>query len=747
MNEKMTKCVVLLSAVAGVAACRAANFCVAARGRPSEGCRAIVVGREPAPSVEYAAEEFRSYVEKMTGVALPIEAESSAVPRIEIGLSPGHESFGAFDDANDSFALKAESDVLRVSGGCRGVLYGVYELLERFGGCGWYACEADGRIFEEIPRTESFLVPGNLDVSEKPAFARRWNDWHFIMGNPRFAAIMRINGSWEKATSKNEFCGGDYPAFAPGFLWHNFAQLVPEKEYFASHPEYYSYHTNKQCRVPSSQGGQLCLTNPDVLRIVLGKLLAAIEKNKREGNDQYKVYGVSQDDWYGYCECTNCAAIDRREGGPSGSILNFINQLAEKVGEKHPDVLVETLAYTYGRHPPKHLKARDNVMICLCTDKCEFRHPLGVSKCAANVEFEGMLKRWKDVAKNILIWDYTANFGYYTMPWPNLDTLPANLRYFRENGVRQVFEEGIGRNPWGHLAALYAWLIAKLEWNPDQPVRPLVERFCRAYYGKAAPHVLDYICELQQQDWDSAQDPMYFWYDLPTKTNALTNAFLDRSAKLWWQATKAAKDEPKIIRDHVEAGFFGIACSRALRYLHTTWSRPVKARKVVLSDEEAAEFDRMQTLTRQFVKWAKEGYALGSSLKTAFYYGELRDFAKADWRRSGGKTLIEDWVVDYANWPRTPYIKRIRDKDALDGHAIEFRPNPNGKTMWIPAERIDYEKGATYRLRVRMKKDGATAFEWHDAGEWTISDDKERFDFVLGEAKTAVVDCYEIEKK
>ena len=50
--------------------------------------------------------------------------------------------------------------------------------------------------------------------------------------------------------------------------------------------------------------------------------------------------------------------LDEREGGPMGSVLTFVNAVADEVAKHHPDVKVGTLAYQRTRKPPKLLRPR-----------------------------------------------------------------------------------------------------------------------------------------------------------------------------------------------------------------------------------------------------------------------------------------------------------------------------------------------------------------------------------------------------
>ena len=84
-------------------------------------------------------------------------------------------------------------------------------------------------------------------------------------------------------------------------------------------------------------------------------------------NPNRKIISVSQNDGnFTYCQCDNCKKIDEAEGGPSGSIIYFLNKLAARF----PDKEFSTLAYLYSMNPPKNIKPLPNVNIMLCDIDC-----------------------------------------------------------------------------------------------------------------------------------------------------------------------------------------------------------------------------------------------------------------------------------------------------------------------------------------------------------------------------------------
>ena len=194
-----------------------------------------------------------------------------------------------------------------------------------------------------IPKLDAWTIP-HVDQTHLPAFAMREPFW-WGMFEGDFAARCKVNGNRPDLQDKH----GGKIRFGSGLFVHTFYPLMPPSEFFAEHPEYYSEINGKR----TAQRAQLCLTNPDVLRIMTDRVLARIRQDPGA-----RLFSVSQNDWAGWCQCENCRQIDQREGSPSGTMIHFVNQVAEAVEKEFPDVWIETLAYQYTRHPPKTIKPR-----------------------------------------------------------------------------------------------------------------------------------------------------------------------------------------------------------------------------------------------------------------------------------------------------------------------------------------------------------------------------------------------------
>ena len=164
---------------------------LAVRGRAPE--YAILRAADASPSVVYAAEELREHVKRMTDVELPIVTDDQPQPPVKaivLGRTMYTIPVNVQQElGDDGFYLKTRGPHLLVVGSdVRGVLYGVYELLERFGGCRWYAS-----WHTVVPKRDAFSVPNDLSDIQRPAFPCRDALW-FDCRHGDFAARNRGNG-------------------------------------------------------------------------------------------------------------------------------------------------------------------------------------------------------------------------------------------------------------------------------------------------------------------------------------------------------------------------------------------------------------------------------------------------------------------------------------------------------------------------------------------------------------------------
>lgn len=490
---------------------------------------AIVVAKDASQSELTAAEELQEYIYRISGAKLALVNEDKAAEYkryIFVGYSPKFgEKLGVErpEDGDEGFTYRSVGDDLWIYGGKqRGTMYGVYSFLENELGVRWYT-----KSCTKVPERDTWSF-GKLNHSETPAVGIRQMDY-FDAQDAAFLAHNKVNSIWNSQVN-------DYGNLVGYWGCHTFDALVASNKYFATHPEYFSLRDGE--RKPHTQ---LCLTNPDVLKLCTEGMLQTIKNNPN-----YWVYSLSQNDNQNYCQCEKCTEIANRYGGQSGLLLWFVNQVADVVKEHYPDKHISTFAYQYTRGVPTGITPRDNVVIRLCSIECCFGHPL--DGCEHNKPFMEDIRKWKDVAGKLFIWDYVTNFRQYLAPFPNFDVLAPNIKTYIDHNVIGIFEEGQYQSTGGSFADLRAWVLNKLLWNPEQDTMALVDDFIGGYYGAAAPYVKKYLNLCHKQLKDDMVLDIYYVENHPI----FSEEFLKRANELVDKACQAVENESNELKYRVD---------------------------------------------------------------------------------------------------------------------------------------------------------------------------------------------------
>lgn len=455
---------------------------------------AIVVPADCTEQEMYAATELRNYLSLMTSAAFEIEKAPYEGAQIAVGRAANRFMEMDASLGEDGFRVETFENAVAVEGGKRGVIYGAYELLEQLG-CRFFTPEC-----EKVPCVTEPEVP-EIHTRQVPVFEYREHNYHAMYRNhPRFAVKSRLNGNF---TPIKEKFGGHL-----SYLWfvHTFEKLVPTAVWGESHPEYFAMFDGKRCTLDSGRT-QLCLSNPEVLKIAIEGARKALRENP-----ETRILSISQNDHQIGCECEACRAIDLEEGSPAGTLLRFVNAIAEALEPEFPDVIFDTLAYNYTRPVPTKTKPRHNVCVRLCSIECCFAHPFETCDDDRGVvlpdgtksSFISDLRNWGTYHDRLYIWDYTTCFAHYPAPYPNWRVLQPNMQAFAKNHVKGIFEQACGAAKGStDLNELRAYVISKLLWNPDCDVQKHIEEFTDYYYGAAGQYIREYInalCDKTDKD-------------------------------------------------------------------------------------------------------------------------------------------------------------------------------------------------------------------------------------------------------
>ncbi|MBO7761632.1 MAG: DUF4838 domain-containing protein [Clostridia bacterium] len=506
-----------------------------------------IVGANLSASCErYAAAELQKYIYRATGVFIPYYSDrlDPLGPEIYIGYKTRNGKEYLTDEelsrmGEDGFLIRTVGKTILITGATpRGTLYGVYEFLRRFLGF-----RAFTKSVERIDSTDTLVIP-DTDILETPDFEYR--DSYFRGAwDGAFSAKLRLNSTLADLSAEK---GGSFKFFN---CHHSFDDLVPPKKYFEDHPEYYCERGG--LRMPK----QPCLSHPDSLRIAIETLKGWIAENP-----ECRVFSVAQNDNNMYCTCPTCRAYDEAEGSPAASVIRFVNRIAEAIVPDHPSILLHTFAYMYSRHAPRTVRPHPNVIVRLCSIECEWGEPMEAlatrNPQGAPAAFLQDAEEWGRITNRLYVWDYATNFRQYLQPFPNFYTLAANIRTFKEKGVRGVLEQG--NFSYGEGAALddlKTYLVGHLLWKAETDPAPLIREFCEGMYGKGAPYILEYIAMMTE----AVKGHTMRLFDYPD-ADYLTDELLRKAEELF-AAAEAAEDDPvirrRIAREHLSVRFTAIA--------------------------------------------------------------------------------------------------------------------------------------------------------------------------------------------
>lgn len=529
-------------------------------------CR-IVIAEKHDEAVRYAADELARCLFKMCGASFPIASDLLTLRQNDILLGENRhtEALGltARIEAlpKEGFFYCTEGDHLVIGGKGRSLLYGVYAFLEDVLGCRFFTPE-----ITHIPQRCCIEIPA-LGHTEAPVMEYR-EPYLTECKNPDFSARRRVNGQSVPFLKKH----GGGVKYADGFFVHTFTKLLPPEKYFDAHPEYYAEVDGVRLREKT----QLCLSNPEVLELVTARVLDELRKQPDAG-----IFSVSQDDNYNGCTCERCRAVNKAEGSMAGAVIRFVNAVAEAVEKEFPSVLIDTLAYQYTRKPPKLTRPHQNVSVRLCTIECCFVHPLRDCRHddpdAPNIDlaqsFADDLIGWGKICGRLYIWDYVTNFSHYWMPHPNFHVLADNVRFFAENGVKGVFEQGCPADGGGELTGLRAYLLSKCLWNPDVDERVIIDEYLYGVYQESGAYIKAYMEEVYRAVMDAGCHLYCFNHpDKPWHTMALVK----RCEALFDKAESVAPDETVLNRVQKER--------MAVRYLRILLTEKGSAERNALLD-------------------------------------------------------------------------------------------------------------------------------------------------------------------
>jgi len=486
----------------------------------------ILISTTASKSEVRAAQELTHYWGKITGKTLAFERNdnkppsSATQPLVIIGHHPANADLASQIMEVEETIIDAQPGMLRLIGGRedpiiesdgtvfardRGTLYAVYNLLDELG-VRWYRPESWG---EHVPQSSAIKVLSGRH-RHKPYYKYRMGFQNYRYWSNETPAQNTIAMRWAYRNRQNTVGGyfirnEEYGGTHFIHTRHNYANLVPPKKYFGTHPEYYALIDGKR-----NEKGQLCVGNAEVQQIVVQAVLDFADKYRR-----FETVSLEPNDNALWCQCDLCKAMDdpiqHRAGDatitptrPMGNIsmsnrvASFGKIIATEVAKHNPKIKVAWLAYGQEADPPSKVHTLpDNILLSMAAFSSAFSDPQDAysdySKnlldptSVPNQRYLKVIEGWGKLAETIAreYWSGIAWMG----PMPLVRTMKDRLTAYQKFRIIGFYNEV--HPHWGPQG-IDLYFFTRLAWDPEMDIEKELDLYCENYYGPAAAPMKKY---------------------------------------------------------------------------------------------------------------------------------------------------------------------------------------------------------------------------------------------------------------
>ena len=501
---------------------------------------ALVMPENASFVVRRCVYNWRGWLWKLTGTALPIEEAAEAKPQPgKLVFMPGKIPNGGYD-----FTLNKQGGTLVYSTDFS-VNNALYNYLRELG----YK-EYDRNHATPIPARNADLILPVADTKNRPKFVYHTGG-SYVM--PRYNC-----GVWDvdlEVGTANWYAIG-----APGGM-HCSNQLMPPLSYRRVHPECQmmfangTRQTEKNQKHPSMVSP--CLTDPENRAYMLHSIIDIMR-----AFDFRKSFGYCLgDNPDAFCHCPRCKTQNADKTGNSYASVqfDFMNEAAELAEKEKTGLQITYYGYQNYTAAPVNKKVSGNMTVDLCM--IILQKPCNVHlNCALNDSGP-----WK---KNIYDWAKLVDrgrIGFSTYDAHNPYMLMDYLDFLNKYGCRSLhLYSGIS------MIELYT----SYRWNQGDDPKKIVDEYYEGIYGKEAGK---YIVEVQKLvyeydkkyqhktgEFQTFQGQMRYLENLNRKTFDAIYALFDMAEKimrqnkrdvnplLWEKYTYLEKD----LRKHPRSGCY-----------------------------------------------------------------------------------------------------------------------------------------------------------------------------------------------
>jgi hypothetical protein len=473
----------------------------------------IVCPPPASPAINWAATELQKYLQQISGCKLPIAGRTRGKPGLAIGLRsdlspddraalpPRGEGYDGYAVAVVPATRKTPARIVIGGDNSRGVIYGVYDVLERLG-CRWFYPAEDPADPEVVPKLTTVSLPAGSWAVASPMKYRICNgsEWFFEMHSApalkqlEWAMKARYNAmGWQADTHTPldaqyrqlaeagllaELAKRDMMLHGPA---HSFNLLLRAEDYMTSHPDWFGLRNGKRV-AQTFVGAQFCWSNPEARK----QFAANVEAFAREA-PQIQILCLVPFDGGQACECDQCKKI-----GASNLLMLLMGEVIERLKTSRPDLLVETVGgYGAAMDPPDTAQIHPQQRVVWA----HWGRGYTMAYDDARYDRRDNLEKWRRAARGgmTICQYYTDNFSEPWVMAPFTLAMEGDRRYFRQKDIDSVYMLMWPRGYWwnhglnGYLAGRCFYDFSL---NPFEALRD----YALHYFGPdAGPLLGDYL--------------------------------------------------------------------------------------------------------------------------------------------------------------------------------------------------------------------------------------------------------------
>lgn len=442
----------------------------------------LLVAPEDRKTHSEAISEFQEIFSLATGIFVPVEEDSGVgfsdnATFISLGETSAYKQSGLTADyqtlGNQGYQLETKGKSIFVMGQKWGILYGVYDLLNKLVDYDMYTTFGPyvQRGMKEVPLPD-------LKIKEVPDIEYRIPVMGAQVNSKKLSHRMRYQQSSE--------------VILPGGQAHNIIEwIVPYETHKTSHPEWFS---NDQT--------QLCYTahgDTEAYEKMVDEAVKNI-KSVLDKNPSQVALSITQMDIETWCECTTCQGLEDYYGTNAASQIMFVNEVATEIktwldAEKGGrEVQFMFFAYHKSENAPAKQNA-DGTWVAI-DDKVKLKENVSVwiapiyedytiSVTHENsIRIRTLMDSWHAVADSYFVWAYNVYFDNYLIPYDSYASLQDMVKYFVSHNTKFLWVQGNWnlRQNTGY-DQLKCYLYSKLLWNCNLNVVELIsDYFDKVYY-------------------------------------------------------------------------------------------------------------------------------------------------------------------------------------------------------------------------------------------------------------------------